>query len=282
MRSRGLVVAIAVVLAVLAAVGVIVYTNSVKTNAVTGSGAASVLVSKQDIAASTPLNPLISQGVFQSITVPKDAVVAGAVTQESELQNQTTSAPIYANEQIPVSRLTTGTGNLLGISEGHVGLGLQIGGPQSVNGYIQNADQVVVYVTFNRGTVVSNQSLKQLLSPAQIQKFYDSIASNGASSSSLASAPALVLPFDFTMTLVRSVKVLSIQNPAVDTDTGRSTSGSSILVLDATPEDAQQIIFASSQGALYLGLLPPTNKDGYGEPAAIGVPIQKVVGVAKP
>jgi len=281
MRSRGLVVAIAVVLALLAAVGVIVYTNSVKTNAVVGSGAVNVLVSKQDISANTALNPLISQGVFETITVPKDAVVSGAVTDESELQNQTTSAPIYANEQIPVSRLSSAN-NLLGISEGHVGLGLQVGGPQSVNGYIQNADQVVVYVTFNRGTVVSNQTLKQLLSPAQIQKFYDAIASNGTSSSSLASSPALVLPFDFTMTLVKSVKVLSIQNPSVDTSTGRSTTGNSIMVLDATPEDAQQIIFASSQGALYLGLLPQSNKTGYDEPAAIGVPITKVIGAAKP
>jgi Flp pilus assembly protein CpaB len=267
---------------VLAAVGVIVYTNSVKTNAVTGSDAAQVLVSNQDIPAGTPLNPLISQNAFQTITIPKDAVVTNAVTNVSELQDQTTASQIFQNEQILTTRLANGTGNVLSISDGHVGLGLQIGGPQSVNGFIQPADQVVVYVTFSRGTVVSNQTLKQLLSPAEIQRFYDALASSGASSSGVASAPALVLPFDFTMTLVKSVKVLSIQNPAVDTDTGRSTTGNSVLVLDATPADAQQIIFASSQGALYLGLLPPKNADGYDEPAAIGVPITKVIGAAKP
>ncbi|HTG47776.1 MAG TPA: hypothetical protein VK646_08995 [Actinomycetota bacterium] len=270
-------VAIAVVLAVLAAIGVIVYTNSVKTNAVTGSGAASVLVSKQDIPANTQLDPLLQQGVFETITVPHDAIVAGAVTQESELQGQTTSAPIYANEQIPVSRLSTGVSNNLGISDGHVGLGLQIGGPQAVNGYIQTADNVVVYVTFNRGTVVSTASLKQLLSPAQIQKFFDTINANG--STTTAGSGAVVLPFDITMTLVRSIKVLSIQNPAVDTSTGRSTPGNSTLVLDADPTDAQEMIFASSQGTLYLGLLPPKNKDGYSEPATIGVPLTKVLGV---
>ena len=279
MRSRGLVVAIAVVLAVLAAVGVIVYTNGVKNNAV-GETQTAVVVAKQDIAANTALDPLISQGVFETINVPNDAVVSGAVTDQSELQNQTTAAPIYANEQIPVNRLATGETNNLGISDGHVGLGLQIGGPQSVNGYIQPADQVVVYVTFNRGTVVSNQSLKQLLSPAQIQKFYDAVNQNGQSSSSLANSPALVLPFDITMTLVKSVKVLSIQNPPTDADTGRSTSGNSTLVLDAVPADAQELIFASSQGTLYLGLLPPKNKDGYNEPATIGVPLTKVLGVA--
>ena len=46
MKSRGLVVAIAVVLAVLAAVGVIVYTSSVRENAIT-EGTTTVLVSRR-------------------------------------------------------------------------------------------------------------------------------------------------------------------------------------------------------------------------------------------
>ena len=83
MRSRGLVVAIAVVLAVLAAVGVIVYTNSVKNG--TGADTTAVIVSSQDIPANTPLNPLIDQGVFGTVNVPNDTLVSGAVTDENEL-----------------------------------------------------------------------------------------------------------------------------------------------------------------------------------------------------
>ena len=124
MRSRGLVVAIAVVLAVLAAVGVIVYTNSV-TNG-TGADTTAVIVSNQDIPANTPLNPLIDSGSFGTVNVPNDAVVAGAVINENELRDQTTSSTIYKNEQIPTSRLATGTGNTLGITPGHVGLGIQV------------------------------------------------------------------------------------------------------------------------------------------------------------
>ena len=75
------------------------------------------------------------------------------------------------NEQIPTSRLATGTSNTLGISDGHVGLGIQIDGPQSVNGYIQNNDQVVVYATFPQGETVTKQDLKHLLAPAQLQRF---------------------------------------------------------------------------------------------------------------
>ena len=105
MKSRGLVVAIAVVLAVLAAVGVIVYTSGVRENAIT-EGTTTVLVSTQDIQANTPLDPLISQGVFQTIQAPNDGVVPDAITDVSQLQGQTATAPIYQNEQIPLARVT--------------------------------------------------------------------------------------------------------------------------------------------------------------------------------
>src|SRR5438093_585506 len=109
MRSRGLVVAIAVVLAVLAAVGVVVYTNSVKNGG--GQGQVDVIVSNQDIEANTPLDPLLAQGAFETVSIPQDSVVDGAVTQESELSGQTTSAQIFANEQIPTSRLSSSGGS---------------------------------------------------------------------------------------------------------------------------------------------------------------------------
>jgi Flp pilus assembly protein CpaB len=280
MRSRGLVVAIAVVLAVLAAVGVVVYTNNVK-NGNTG-GTTSVIVSTQDIPPNTALNPLLDGGVFQSVNVPNDTLVEGAVTDENELRDQTTSSQIFANEQIPTSRLATGRGNVLGISEGHVGLGIQIDGPAAVNGNIQNNDQVVVYATFPAGTIVTRKTVKQLLSPAQIQKFTQALQNGNAST--LASPSVFTIQADFTVTLIQSVKVLSITNPPVDTSTGKPTNGTSNLVLDMLPEDAQALVNANNDAVqLWLALLPP-NKDGsastgYKQSAAVGIPYAKVTGV---
>jgi len=273
-------VAIAVVLAVLAAVGVVVYTNNVK-NGNTG-GTTSVIVSSQDIPPNTALNPLLDSGVFQSVNVPNDTLVEGAVTDESELRDQTTASQIFANEQIPTSRLATGTGNVLGISDGHVGLGVQIEGPNAVNGYIQNNDHVVVYATFPAGTIVTRKTVKQLLSPAQIQKFTQALQ-NG-NTSTLASPSVFTIQADFTVTLIQSVKVLSITNPAVDTSTGKPANGTSNLVLDMLPEDAQALVNASNDAVqLWLGLLPP-NKDGspspgYKQSATVGIPYAKVTGV---
>ena len=276
MRSRGLVVAIAVVLAVLAAVGVIVYTNNVK-DTVTTENTVEVVISNQDIPPSTQLNPLLDQGVFDTIRVPDIAVVDGAVTNFDQLRDQTTSAPIYINEQIPFSRLATGESNNLGTSVGHVAVGLAIEGPQAVNGYIQQGDNIVVYATFSKGQPVTKADLKVLFSAAEIQKFYDSVT--GVTTTSLATQKVLIMPFDFTMTLVQSVKVLAILNPPVDATTGRPTSGASSLVLDLLPTDSLSIVFANEKAKLWLGLLPPDNKDGYQTGAVIGPPFARVIGV---
>src|SRR5262245_50930583 len=204
MRSRGLVVAIAVVLAVLAAVGVIVYTSSVRENA-TSENTTQVVTSSQDIPANTPLDPLVQSNVFKLTAIPNDAVVPDAVTDLTQLSGQVTSAPIYQNEQIPIDRLSSGPGsNNLGISDGNVGVGLQVAGAASVNGYVQQGSYVVLYATFHRGTLVSKQTLKFFLTPAQVQK----LAQVG---SPTASNPNLIfMPTDFTFALVPAVHVLAV------------------------------------------------------------------------
>jgi Flp pilus assembly protein CpaB len=275
MRSRGLVVAIAVVLAVLAAVGVIVYTSNVK-ESVKSEDFVDVIASSQDIPANTQLDPLIAQGVFNPISVPKEALVPDAVTSTDQLSGLTATAPIYQNEQIPLARVTSS--NLLGIDPGNVGLGLQIDGQASVNGLVQQGDNVALYATFPSGTLVTKQSLKVLLSPSQLSKAIQQALGGSGSSGN----PNLIqMQTDFTVTLIRSVEVLSVQNPPVDTSTGRSSSGNSTFVLNMTPADAELTVFATDSATLYMGLLPPDNKDGYTEPGTVGVPYGRVVGVSK-
>ena len=81
MRSRGLVVAIAVVLAVAAAAAVILYTQGVKEEAVRGWRASqTVIVSIAGDPGERAADPLVDQDIFKQIQVPQDALVAGAVT----------------------------------------------------------------------------------------------------------------------------------------------------------------------------------------------------------
>ena len=93
MRSRGLVVAIAVVLAIVAAAAVILYTNGVKSDAVTRRAPSSSCPSRTS--RRTRTSTLIDEGVFSELKVPTDAVVGGAVTSVTELRGQTTTAPCW-------------------------------------------------------------------------------------------------------------------------------------------------------------------------------------------
>jgi Flp pilus assembly protein CpaB len=88
------------------------------------------------------------------------------------------------------------------------------------------------------------------------------------------------MPSDFTLTLVKSVKVLSVQNPEVDQTTGRRGDGATTLALDLAPQDAEEVVFGTQVGTLYLGLLPSKNEEGYDTGATVGVPLAKVAGVA--
>jgi Flp pilus assembly protein CpaB len=260
MRSRGLVVAIAIVLAVGAAAAVVLYTQGVKEDAERGGQLTTVIVAIQEIPANQRLDPLIDQGVFTEIRVPQDALVEGAVTTLAELEGATTTTPVLANEQIPTSRLSTsGTPlNLIGVSEGHVGLSVELDAPQGGVGNIQPGDNVQIFATYQGVSLIPGNLRQYLTQPADAQ-------AGGKKD----------VP-DFTVTLVPTVRVLRIQNPQVDTETGRSDSSRIQVTLDLLPQDAQNLVFAQENARIWLGLLPP-DEDGT-QPPASTVPIELLLG----
>jgi len=279
MRSRGLVVAIAVVLAIAAAGAVILYTKGVKQDAVSGGALSVVLVSTQDIPANTNLNPLIDQGVFTQLQVPTDAVVDGAVTSLDELTGQTTTSPVLANEQISTARLSSGEaapGGNLGISAGHIGVTAEVDVERGVAGSITSGDNVAIYATFSEGTAVRKATMRQLLSPAQLEKFQATLDDGTVA----AGLPVVRLGVPFTVVLVPSVRVLSVENPIVGED-GKTTGSSVMATLDLVPDDASNLVYAKEVASVWFGLLPPENEDGYPVGATFGPSFETVVGTAK-
>ena len=260
MRSRGLVVAIAVVLAVAAAAAVILYTQGVKEEARTGGELTTVIVSTQEIPANQLLDPLVEQGLFSEIEVPAEALVGGAITDVTQLEGVTTTTPILANEQISASRLSTSERplNLIGVSEGHVGVAVELDAPQGGVGNIQPGDQVQVFATYTGVQAISG-NLRELIRNA----------------GSTTAQRKVDLP-NFTLTLIPTVRVLRIQNPSVDAETGRSDVSRIQVTLDLLPQDAQNLVFAQENARIWLGLLPP-NEEGT-QPRPSLVPIDLLIG----
>ena len=263
MRSRGPVVALALLLAIAATAGVFLYVNGVREDAKTGGDLVQVVVSTQDIPANTELDPLIDAGAFTTAGVPSDTAVQDAVTSTDQLRGQSTTFPILQNEQIPLSRISSGeqiAGGGLGISDGHVGETFRVDGPNGVGGHIVRGDNVVVYGTFSGVKVF--KSFKDLINDA-------TNSNSGAPAQAQPALPSL------TVTLVPTAKVLDVENPTETTD-GKTSEGQVTITLDLLPEDAQNLAYANEQGTLTFGLLPP-GEEGVQLPAAT-VPLDKVLG----
>jgi Flp pilus assembly protein CpaB len=260
MRSRGLVVAIAVVLAVAAAAAVILYTQGVKEDAEQGGSLTTVIVANQNIPPSQQLDSLIDSGAFGEVQIPESTLVSGAVTDVRQLEGQTTVAEILANEQIPVSRLSSGEGDTVGVSEGHVGVAIELQAPQGGTGNINPGDNVAVFATFQNVQAIAG-------SPAQLRQQL-------TNPSATATAGRKVDLPDFTATIIQSVRVLRIQNPSVDSETGEQSDSDRIrITLDLLPQDAQNIVFAQENGLVWLGLLHKDDDDGHRTDAST-VPIE--------
>jgi hypothetical protein len=97
-------------------------------------------------------------------------------------------------------------------------------------------------------------------------------------SPSTATAPQKQLP-PFTLTLIETVKVLKIQNPPVDVETGRTDVSRIQVTMDLEPQDAQNLVFAQENAHIWLGLLPPKEEGTSPKPST--VPLELLLRGAK-
>ena len=264
MRSRGLVVVLALILASIATAGVFLYSQGVKKDAIEGGDLRDVIVSKVDIPANTPVDPLIEQEEFEILQVPADAVVDGAVTDLSQLRGRTTTAHILAGEQIPAARVQGGIipGGILGIPEGHQAVAVSMDAPRAIAGAIAGGDHVTIYGTFEdvKLTLVNRNFLKTALDPSRAASLQQ----------------ADVAEFDTTVVLVPEVEVLRVATEAVadeDGSTAQATEGAEghiTLTLAFLPEEAQRFVFGLELGKVYLSVLPPEEPGVDLEPLTVG------------
>lgn len=248
MRSRGLVVVLALILATLAVVGLFLYTRSVKEDATNGGALTEVVVSKVDIPANSDLNQLINEGQFELKNVPTDDLVQGAIQQVSELRNRRNSVPILEGEQIPLSRVEGGkiAGGVLGIPDGLEAIVVALDAPRAVAGAMAGGDFVTIYATF------TDVPLKQKKSQTT------------TSTASQTGPQQPAQGEDVTVVLVPQVQVLRVAVPqqenGVSGTVTSDTTGNITVALGLKPEDAQKFVFALEQGKVWLSLLPPNGE----------------------
>jgi pilus assembly protein CpaB len=243
MKSRGMVIVLAFLLAAGATGAVYLYVSGVKEQAKTGGELTTVIVSKADIAAGTDLDPLIEAGNFRESEVPTDTLVVGAVTQLSQLKGQTATAAILTGEQIPTARLSSGAlpGGALGQQKGYEAATFQLSAEQVVGPALQRGAHVTIYGAFGGVT------LKTLKAAA---------ATSPAGSPAI---PGVVMP------VVQNVRVLDVVRPGVSPGQ-QATDQGGLVTFELQPTDLEKVIFAQQNGTLWLGLLAPNDNPNAAKP----------------
>ncbi|HYF12353.1 MAG TPA: RcpC/CpaB family pilus assembly protein [Actinomycetota bacterium] len=274
MRSRGLVVVLALILATLATAGVFLYSRGVRENALEGGDLRSVVVATVDIPANTDLNEFIRDGQFVTIEVPQDAAIDDPVTQISQLQNQRNSVFIFANEQIPIGRIRGGQvpGGLLSIPEGYQAITVALEAPRAISGSLTGGDNISIYATFQDITLtaIDERSLRRAVKDASRPSDQNTTENTGTQ------GEVAVPTFDATVTLVPQAEVLRVIRPSSgggiageQTNSDDSSNTTLQIILALTPEDAQKFVFAAEQGTLYTSLLPPDEEGVEQEPLTV-------------
>lgn len=258
MRSRGLVVVLALILATAATAGVFLYARGVREEARRGGDLTTVIVSKVDIPANTDLNNLIAEGQFVEKEIPTDAVVEGAITSVSQLRNRRNNVFILAGEQIPISRVEGAKvpGGVLSIPEGHQAITVSLDAPRAVGAALSGGDNVTVLATFADAPIQEKRRAQQPTTGTTGQQ------------QAQQTQPA-------TVVLVPQVEVLRVVVPTRATTAigggpeTPDTTGDVQVTLAFLPEEAQRFVFALEQGSVYLSLLPPDAEGVELEPLTI-------------
>jgi pilus assembly protein CpaB len=240
MKSRGIVLVVAVLFAAVAAGAVFMYVRGIEEQSRAEEERVPVVVSKEDIMPGTKLNPLLSSGVFVNAEFPRTVLIRGVVTSLQQLQGQETSSPILAGEQISVARLRGEAefgGGVLGIPPRHNAVTIPLETHRAVGGALRTGDHVSVYATFQeegQGTATED-------------------------------VPGV------TLTLVADVQLLEVSVPSSG-GLGTSAQGSTsmLVTMALRPQDAQRVVFAMERGQVWLGLLPPNEPGGSEPPVSFG------------
>jgi Flp pilus assembly protein CpaB len=162
MNYRAKNIGIAVALAALAAILTSVYVVNYKRHVQNGEGKVTVLVAARDIPAGTSGADVVDQKMLKEQTVPRKAVVAGAISSPDQLAQYVATQDVFEGEQVSTRRFSPPTEQGIRAQIKGTQRAFQLAGDmhQLLAGTLQVGDHVDVVATWpvNTGTNVNGGS----------------------------------------------------------------------------------------------------------------------------
>jgi pilus assembly protein CpaB len=223
MGRRTILLIAALVVAALGTVLVFLYAHNANNRAVQNQSPVQVLVAKNLIAAGTSAQNASNAGDFQLQTFPKDAVPDGALSDISSIKDQVALAAILPGQFILAAEFgTTATAQSLPIPSGKIAISISLADPGRVAGFVVPGSNIAIFTE---------------------------ITPTGAPAGGI------------NRLLLKNVPVIAVGNVPVSTTqvTNPESLPRTLFTVAVTERQAQQIIFAQTNGTLYFGLLTKTS-----------------------
>lgn len=243
MRSRILIIIVALALGGLAAVMAARYLSTARTRIEAQSKPVEVLVAQEDIPRGTPAEELFEKKLVALEEVPQQFVATDAISSQRSIDGQVLSVPISSGEQLTTGRFQypSQAGLAYNVPESYVAVSIPVDRVSGVSGFTKPGDNVALLTTIETGEDDNAQVItKTLVAKARVLAV-------GASTGVESAEPE------------RETGALG-QTTEAQGDAGTVT-------LALSPADAERVVFSVNEGAaggtrsVWLVLLPVQGGD---------------------
>lgn len=223
MRSKILIIIVAVVLGLAAAFFGAQYLSGARAKIAAGAEPVKVLVATREIPQGTDAATLISAGFAEEREVPRQYVTDGAISTLESVSGKVTATAIARGEQLTSPRFTLAAelGLSFAIPDGYVAVSVPDNPTRAVSGFVTPGDYVMVMATFDVDGLITRTLIKK--------------------------ARVIATGKETTQTAT----------PEVDPVTGEPVQVEQVptLTLALSPVDAERIVFAQEGGSVWYALI---------------------------
>ena len=252
MKSRLLILAVAIALGITAALITARYLDDATARLNAEAEPVQVMVATQDVPRGMTAEEMLAEGYVQLEEVPRRYVADGAVSAQGTIEGKVLAASLSAGEQLTLARFRypNAVGLSYSIPEGFVAMSIAADDVKCVGGMLKPGDYVLVAVTLDPGPEDEGAQTQILLQKVKILAVGEQTDPDPEPVSTEAEPTGL----------------------AASSRNEQKTSALTVT-LALAPADVEKLVFAEEQGSVWLALLPATATD---VPATDGRTLQSV------
>ncbi len=240
MRTKILVLIVAVLLGLMAAFVAVRYIEDARATIEAEDQPVEILVAQQDLPAGLSSEELLDEEYLALVEVPRRFVADGAVSSLAVIEGKLLTVPLTKGEQVTASRFSfpTEAGLSFAVPEDYVAVSVPNSADRGVAGLVRPGDSVVVYATFEPEGGLEEAVTRLVLRKARVLAV-------GADTTSFSSSTSEEEDSN-TGTLAGAGSAASANSDVPST-----------MTLALSPADAETLVFAQEEGTIWFALLGP-------------------------